>query len=78
MTNKLEPERSGYLDTAILGGFIEAQSWDHELSEQDVNVSCDLFFSIFDSLKNHSVQNKRPTTRLKKIKFWIAIDLIRD
>lgn len=73
MTNKIEPERSGYLDTALLGGLIEAQSWDHVLSEQDVNVSFDLFFSTFDSLKNRSVKNKGLTTRLKKIKPWITI-----
>lgn len=68
MTNKLKPERSGYLDTVLLGGLIEAQSWDHVLFEQDANVSCDLFFSTFDSLNNRSVKNKCLTTRLKKIK----------
>jgi hypothetical protein len=66
-----------YLDMREMHGLIETQSWDHVLALQDVNDSCNAFMDIIANISFLSTKVKKPSTRYKKLKSWITINLIQ-
>lgn len=72
------PTCNTYLDYKHLQTLLETQSWDHVLSLRDVNECCEAFINTVTLLKDNSLKPTNTTTRNKKLKPWITLDLVRD
>lgn len=67
-----------YIDYEVLGGLMRAQSWDHVLALRDVNDSCSTFLRTLETIKEVATKPKKNSTRLKKLKPWITVNLIKS
>lgn len=67
-----------YVDKKVLDGLLGGQRWDDVLAENDVNKCCDRFLAIFEQCTTLATKNKSPNTRMKKLKPWITLDLIKQ
>lgn len=73
----MQSEYNTFIDIAVLDELIRSQSWSEVLAQQDVNTSCDLLMNTLESLKKLATKNVKQTTRYKKIKPWITLELIK-
>lgn len=75
--NKTAEKTVTYVDNDVLSELLRNQSWDEVLSQGDVDKSCNLFVETLQNLKSLSTKQKRISSKLKKIKPWITVDLIK-
>lgn len=66
-----------YIDYALLSHNLQGLSWDPITNNGNVNSCFTDFNSIITHTIDNSKKNKNSTTRFKKLKPWITVDLIK-
>lgn len=68
---------SHYLNMGRLNELLQTNTWEEVLSETNVHVACQIFLDKIKDCKDKSYEMKNTTTRYKKLKPWITVEIIK-